>query len=102
MADTEAICRLASLALRSHVPVKQVIEQLSGIGGASAVYDKGTLVMSIPDAVAKVLAKQVGGGGGRIKTGHPDQGMLRCPDCDQPLAPEEGCLTCYGCGYSKC
>lgn len=102
MADTEAICRLASLALRSHVSAKKVIEQLSGIGGSSAVYDKGTLIMSIPDAVAKVLIKHSGGDGGKIKKVHPELGMLRCPDCDQPLAPEEGCLTCYGCGYSKC
>lgn len=102
MADTEAICRLASLALRSHVPVKKVIEQLSGIGGSSAVYDKGTLIMSIPDAVANVMKKHFGGDGDKIKTVHPGQGMLRCPDCDQPLAPEEGCLTCHGCGYSKC
>jgi len=100
MADTEAICRLASLALRSHVPVKQVIEQLTGIGGASAVYDKGTLITSIPDAIAKVLQKHFGNG--QIKNGSPDAGMLVCPDCDQPLAAEEGCLTCYSCGYSKC
>jgi ribonucleoside-diphosphate reductase alpha chain len=101
MADTEAICRLASLALRSHVPVSQLIEQLSGIGGASAVYDKGTLITSIPDAIAKVLTKQFGNGRS-LKNGHPDAGMLRCPDCDQPMAPEEGCLVCHGCGFSKC
>ena len=101
MADTEAICRLASLALRSHVPVRQVIEQLTGIGGASAVYDKGTLITSIPDAIAKVLIKHFGNGRS-MKNGHPDAGMLRCPDCDQPMAPEEGCLVCYGCGFSKC
>jgi ribonucleoside-diphosphate reductase alpha chain len=101
MADTEAICRLASLALRSGVPVRQVIEQLGGIGGASAVYDKGALITSIPDAIAKVLVKHFGGGT-PYKNGHPDAGMLRCPDCEQPLAPEEGCLVCYNCGFSKC
>ena len=57
MADSEAICRMVSLALRSHIPVKRVIEQLAGIGGANSVYDKGTLITSIPDAIAKVLSK---------------------------------------------
>ncbi|MEK7775073.1 MAG: vitamin B12-dependent ribonucleotide reductase, partial [Candidatus Zixiibacteriota bacterium] len=35
MADTEGICRLISLALRSGVPVEQIIKQLRGIGGSS-------------------------------------------------------------------
>jgi ribonucleoside-diphosphate reductase alpha chain len=101
MADSEAICRMVSLTLRSHIPVQRVIEQLAGIGGSTAVYDKGALITSIPDAIAKVLAKHFGNGE-KIKNGHPDEGMLRCPDCDDPLAPEEGCLVCYGCGFSKC
>ncbi|MBI4828921.1 MAG: vitamin B12-dependent ribonucleotide reductase [Nitrospinae bacterium] len=25
-----------------------------------------------------------------------------CPDCGGTLQPEEGCLKCHGCGYSKC
>ena len=53
------------------------------------------------DAIAKVLIKHFGNGQS-MKNGHPDAGMLRCPDCDQPMAPEEGCLVCYGCGFSKC
>jgi len=101
MADSEAICRMVSLALRSHIPVRMVIEQLAGIGGATAVYDKGTLITSIPDAIAKVLAKHFGNGE-KMKSHHPDAGMLRCPDCDEPMAPEEGCLVCFGCGFSKC
>jgi ribonucleoside-diphosphate reductase alpha chain len=101
MADSEAICRMVSLALRSHIPVSRVIEQLAGIGGATAVYDKGTLITSIPDAIAKVLSKHFGNGA-KMKNTHPDAGMLRCPDCDQPMAPEEGCLVCFGCGFSKC
>jgi len=101
MADSEAICRMVSLALRSHIPVTRVIEQLEGIGGSSAVFDKGTLINSIPDAISKVLSKHFGNGV-KTRNGHPDQGMLRCPDCDGPLTHEEGCLTCFNCAFSKC
>jgi len=101
MADSEAICRMVSLALRSHIPVTKVIEQLEGIGGSSAVFDKGTLINSIPDAISKVLSKHFGNGV-KTRNGHPDQGMLRCPDCDGPLTHEEGCLTCFNCAFSKC
>ena len=26
----------------------------------------------------------------------------RCPDCNGPVAYQEGCLTCYSCGWTKC
>ncbi len=25
-----------------------------------------------------------------------------CPDCGAALCPEEGCMKCYLCGFSKC
>jgi len=63
MADTEAICRLISLALRSGIGVDKIIEQLVGIGGSSPVnFPEGGLIMSIPDAIAKVLNKHFGDG----------------------------------------
>ncbi len=62
MADTEAICRLISLAFRSGVPVEMIVEQLKGIGGASPVFGNGGLISSIPDAIAQVLHKQFGNG----------------------------------------
>ena len=49
MADTEAICRMISLALRSGVPVEKIIRQLRGIGGSSQVFSGGSRVSSIPD-----------------------------------------------------
>ena len=54
-AKTEAIGRLVSLALRSGVDVKEIIEQLKGIGGEHPVFQKGSLVLSIPDAISRVL-----------------------------------------------
>jgi len=53
MADTEAICRLISLALRSSVPIDRIIRQLRGIGGSVQAFSKGGRVFSIPDAIAQ-------------------------------------------------
>ncbi|UCE56608.1 MAG: vitamin B12-dependent ribonucleotide reductase [Desulfobacterales bacterium] len=57
-AKTEAIGRLISLALRSGVEVKKIIDQLKGIGGENPVFQEGGLVLSIPDAISKVLEKR--------------------------------------------
>ncbi len=133
MADAEATGRLVSLALRSGVNVKDVVEQLEGIGGASPIFSEGKLVMSIPDAIATVLKKRfvsktnipptgtVDPPFNRLRTRQTDadkhEALLdanselktndlrleRCPDCgDRALAFEQGCVTCRGCGYSKC
>lgn len=55
MAKAEVTGRLASLALRHGVPIKEVIGQLIGIGGEYTGTWNGEIVESIPDAVGKVL-----------------------------------------------
>ena len=119
MADAEATGRLVSLALRSGISVKEVVEQLEGIGGSSPVFSEGKLVMSIPDAIATVLKKHfvLGGSDEEKKTpeeirqanlftkGHvsTDMALEVCPECgDRALAFESGCMTCRSCAYSKC
>ena len=102
MADTEAICRLVSLALRSGIGVDKVIEQLIGIGGASPVFQEGGLIMSIPDAIAKVLKKHFGDGNNANLNKDLDMDMEICPDCRGKLEKEGGCVVCRGCGFSKC
>jgi len=102
MADTEAICRLVSLALRSGIGVDKVIEQLIGIGGASPVFQEGGLIMSIPDAIAKVLKKHFGDGENANVNKDLDMDMEICPDCGGKLEKEGGCVVCRGCGFSKC
>jgi ribonucleoside-diphosphate reductase alpha chain len=56
-AKTEAIGRLSSLALRSGVKVDKIVDQLKGIGGEYPIFQDGGLVLSIPDAIARVLEK---------------------------------------------
>lgn len=58
-AKTEAISRLASLALRSGIEVNEVIDQLKGIRGPSPIWSEGVMILSIPDALARVLDKHV-------------------------------------------
>jgi len=57
-AKTEAIGRLISLALRSGIHVKEIVEQLKGIGGEHPIFQEGGLVLSIPDAISRVLEKK--------------------------------------------
>ena len=119
MADAEATGRLVSLALRSGISVKEVVEQLEGIGGSSPVFSEGKLVMSIPDAIATVLKKHFVSPGTSEEKKTPEEIkqanlftkgstssdiMLEvCPECgDRALAFESGCMTCRSCAYSKC
>ncbi len=101
-AKAEAIGRLVSLALRSGVDVKDVVAQIKGIGGEHPVFRSKGLLLSIPDAIAWVLAshylkdEKAGGAVQDIEDGHP------CPECGEPLVFQEGCLCCPACGFSRC
>ena len=123
-AQLEAISRLVSLALRSGLDPKIVIEQLRGITCCPA-WDEGTLVRSGPDAVALAMERQTGEaaalpihsgsngvqikllgegaqGNGNGSNGHPYQPARKCPDCNTPVIYQEGCLMCVSCGWNKC
>jgi ribonucleoside-diphosphate reductase alpha chain len=102
-AKTEAIGRLVSLALRAGVDVIKIVEQLKGIGGEHPVFQDGGLVLSIPDAIARVLekrylkdSKQAVKGNGNSLSG------VACPECGQTVTFEEGCKTCHSCGFNQC
>ncbi len=99
MADTEAICRLISLALRSHVPVEQIIKQLRGIGGSNQIYAGGGKVSSIPDAIAQFLHRHFV----TEESSEASVGAAEiCPQCSAAMRFDAGCLTCASCGYSTC
>jgi len=57
-AMAEAVSRVASLCLRAGLDPKEVISQLRGITDLPA-WDEGTLVRSVPDALATVLDKVI-------------------------------------------
>ena len=123
-AQSEAISRLISLALRSGVDVNSVIKQLRGISGPSPVWDNGDLVLSAPDAIAKALERylkrketpdlfrQKVARGLRQSVGEKavDERVKRllesrgniCSECGSIMIFEEGCMKCYSCGFSRC
>jgi ribonucleoside-diphosphate reductase alpha chain len=103
-AKTEAIGRLVSLALRSGVSVKDIVDQLKGIGGEHPVFQKDGLVLSIPDAIARVLERRYLKGKGGKQRAKREYSLLgeTCPECGETISFEEGCMTCHFCGYTKC
>jgi ribonucleoside-diphosphate reductase alpha chain len=54
-AQTEAICRMISLSLRSGIGLSDVVEQLKGIRGPDPMFHNGERILSLPDAIANVL-----------------------------------------------
>ncbi len=114
----EAVARLVSLALRSGIDVKSIIDQLRGIRCPSPAWGKGGRIFSCADAIAKVIEDRLGNGVRReveIKTWeensnfkpsslNPRKGNVVgvCPDCGGALRHQEGCVVCGACGYSKC
>jgi ribonucleoside-diphosphate reductase alpha chain len=102
-AKAEAIGRLVSLALRSGVKVDDIIAQLKGISGEHPVFQQDGLVLSIPDAIGKLLEKRYINGKGRkvADRGETLKGE-KCPECGEPISFAEGCVTCHFCGYTRC
>ena len=103
-AKTEAIGRLVSLALRSGVHVEKIVEQLKGICGEHPVFQKDGLILSIPDAISRVLEKRYLQGENRKIRHKYEKSLLGeiCPECGQVISFEEGCMTCHFCGFTKC
>ncbi len=103
-AKTEAIGRLVSLCLRSGIGVEKIVEQLKGICGENPVFQNGSLVLSIPDAIARVLENRYMKGSDSKKNNHHENSLLgeKCPECGEVVSFEEGCMTCHYCGFTKC
>ena len=58
-AKSEGICRLISLALRSGIEPTEIINQIKGIRGPMPSWSKKGMILSIPDAIAKVLEEHI-------------------------------------------
>jgi ribonucleoside-diphosphate reductase alpha chain len=120
-AVSEAIGRLISYVLRLSSPVpprdrlKEVVNQLGGIGGGRPLGFGANRVLSLPDGVAQVLSEYLSKGEEnqplpRLReNGHTSFSQKSlpigdlCPECGEAgLVNEEGCRKCYSCGYSEC
>jgi ribonucleoside-diphosphate reductase alpha chain len=115
MAVAEALGRLVSLILRMPSPlsarrrVEEVASQLSRIGGGQPTGFGPQRVLSLPDALARVLREHLGGPEGPEGAGPVAgaEGLRRigdlCRECGQAtLVYEEGCKRCLSCGFTEC
>lgn len=93
----EAESRLVSLALRSGISPEVIVKQLSGIRCPQPTWQDGGQILSCPDAMAKVLKAA-----GEIELEERTEKIMTCPECGAALEPEEGCMLCRSCGFSKC
>ncbi len=122
----EAIGRLVSLAFRSGIEVKPLINQLRGIRCPAPSWEKGGRIFSCADAIARALEKRLGSAATKSSNSshssplqllqdaqkEPPINIVKekttgnvvgvCPDCGGALRHEEGCVVCSACGYSKC
>jgi ribonucleoside-diphosphate reductase alpha chain len=127
-AQSEAISRLISLALRSGVNPQSIVRQLKGISGPNPTWEDGRLILSTPDAIGKALDDYL-----HEKKQNPQSEedkkllitmdtnkdeklakaidpemiasakLMMCKICDsRSVVNEGGCLTCQNCGWSKC
>jgi ribonucleoside-diphosphate reductase alpha chain len=132
-AQSEAISRLISLALRSGVDPNAIIKQLKGISGPNPTWEDGRLILSTPDAIGKSLDDYLNENPETRISGTTDaedddnrkspitmatteevtkhnkevtdftfKNISTCPDCGSSVMHEGGCVTCPGCGFSKC
>jgi len=113
---TEALGRLASLALRKGATLGGVANQLEGVGG------NGNFNKPVPHAIGQALTilnrdegeddgnTNVDGedsipdsSGAGVALTHTTSSVDVCPDCHMAsLVNQEGCSKCMLCGYSRC
>ena len=109
--QSEATSRLISIALRSGMDVRSLVEQLKGIRCTSTIRKDGIKVMSCPDAIGRVIEKVMklsNGNGNTISTALDEEENRKiptgpaCPECGQSVEHDGGCIVCRNCGFSKC
>jgi ribonucleoside-diphosphate reductase alpha chain len=136
-AVSEAIGRLISYVLRLASPIapidrlREIVSQLTGIGGGRSLGFGPHRVRSLPDGVGQVLDEYLrareeqqndptpGGllpveslvvktnGNGHHETPAQQMPVMKigdlCPECGEAaVVNEEGCRKCYACGFSEC
>ena len=133
-AVSEAIGRLISYILRMASPTRQtdrlreIVRQLSGIGGGRSLGLGPNRVRSLPDGIGQVLdmylrekagtlpvmEEKKNGNGNSATIGHKIEEEAEvtfqpmrigdlCPECGEAaVVNEEGCRKCYACGFSEC
>ena len=122
--QSEAIGRLASLALRSGVQPGMIVKQLKGISCHLPSWggNGGGKILSCADAVSKAIewylenfeamfpgfpkpvveAARPAAKKASLPAGEEEIARGACPDCGSQVERQEGCLKCRSCGFSEC
>jgi len=122
--QSEAIGRLASLALRSGVQPGMIVKQLKGISCHLPSWggNGGGKILSCADAVSKAIewylenfeamfpgfpkpvavASRAEAKSASHSAGEEEIARGACPDCGSQVERQEGCLKCRSCGFSEC
>ncbi|MBD3319514.1 MAG: vitamin B12-dependent ribonucleotide reductase [Chitinivibrionales bacterium] len=121
--NSEAVARMISLALRSGVDPKSIVEQLRGIRCPVPTWNEGEMILSCADAIGRIIEKALNDlsgtqiplgqtttdalpdttGGTSRKHGFANIGLCpQCPECGGMMEHEGGCALCRACGFSKC
>lgn len=114
-ANISAVNRMVSLAMRCGIAIDEIVDQLVGINCPACVKEKtkGEQIsgMSCPDIIARTLrefekmidTKPVFVEPEIVKEEVKFSGSLEhCPDCNEEINHEGGCVICFNCGWSKC
>ncbi len=124
-AQSEAIGRLISIALRAGVDPKSIIKQLRGITGANPAWHNGKLIRSTPDAIGFALERYISEKSSKqtelplinddpklkVKHKNSDSDVTyflgqkttdQCPECSGHMVYQGGCMVCTQCAFSKC
>jgi len=94
--QSEATARLVSIALRSGIDAKSIVEQLKGIRCPSTIKQNGIKVLSCPDAIGRLIEKVA-----KIQNGNNtcDNELAEPPEeiIPRPMAKVEAvCRACVG------
>ena len=110
------LSRMISLAARNGATVPVIVDQLKSTGscpsyavrkatkgdtskGSCCPVAIGNALMEIWEEVKNGLCVDLG----TVGTAYTEDIQVdKCPECGSPLRHEMGCVTCTGCGYSKC
>jgi len=119
--QSEAISRMVSLALRSHVSPDEIANELRGISCHRLAWQSGVRILSCADAMGKALEWHIKKKDnaeneleniselevivteGTDSTNPVNNLAGACPFCGGSLKYESGCVSCaLDCGYSEC
>lgn len=108
-AQTEAIARMASIAIQHGAEPAYIAKQLGGIRCHLSAYhkskhtgDRPRVITSCADAMSVAISEHLANGTKKVEYPQQNNHVGACSECGGQLSFEEGCSKCYLCGFSQC